>query len=317
MSLALLMVVGSGAVSAVFYLSILSGSMGAMILGYLAPLPLFLAGLAIGVQASLLAAVIAATLVAVVSGGVFPAGLNLVFSGVPVAIVVRQALLSRTLPAGGQEWYPPGRLIVDVTLIGVAAMLAAAVIAVAQGGDLRELVETLLSVASERVAETTGMVASPGTQPVLSALVEVFPAVVTLSWLLMIIVNGVLAQGALMRFHRNRRPGMPLADTTLPQWLPVLLAAIAVAALVLPGWLGYVAQNVAIVLALPFFFAGLGVVHALARGRPAKAPVLVAFYVFLFLFGWPVVLVAGLGVIEQWVELRRRYAIPGADREDR
>ena len=50
----------------------------------------------------------------------------------------------------------------------------------------------------------------------------------------------------------------------------------------------------------------LAVVHTFARRLTGGTLLLVAFYFILVVFGWAAVLVAGAGVIEQWVGLRKR-----------
>ena len=70
------------------------------------------------------------------------------------------------------------------------------------------------------------------------------------------------------------------------------------------------------VLWLPFFFAGLAVVHAICRRIGARTAVLVVFYVFLVLFTWPAVLVAGLGLVDHWLGFRRRLRAPGSKQEE-
>ena len=79
--------------------------------------------------------------------------------------------------------------------------------------------------------------------------------------------------------------------------------------------LAYLALNAAIVLLVPFFFAGLAVVHAFAGGRQARTLLLMVFYFFLLVSGWPIAMVVGLGVIEQWAGLRRRFSRTGPDQE--
>jgi hypothetical protein len=142
------------------------------------------------------------------------------------------------------------------------------------------------------------------------------PGLVVVSWLLMTIINGALAQGLLMRFSRNRRPPMRVTGVELPGWLPLAFALAAGLAAVLPDTAGFLALNVALVLAVPFGFAGLAVVHAFAGRQKARVALLVGFYLFLFLFGWPILVLVGLGVIEQWIGLRRRWANAGPDQED-
>jgi len=113
-----------GVLAACPYLVALISPPGSMILIYLAQLPLFVAGLWLGVGASLLAGLAASlTLVAAstpMTAAVF-AGLN---AG-PVALLVRQSLLARTNNGGAVQWYPPGLLTAWLTGLGLAAIAAA------------------------------------------------------------------------------------------------------------------------------------------------------------------------------------------------
>ena len=56
MTKALLMSIGGGVLSALLYLSVVSGGMGALILAYLAPLPLLMVGLGAGLRPFAIAA---------------------------------------------------------------------------------------------------------------------------------------------------------------------------------------------------------------------------------------------------------------------
>jgi len=151
---------------------------------------------------------------------------------------------------------------------------------------------------------------------VIDSFAQVFPGMVVVSWLTMAIVNAALAQGVLMRFGHNLRPAMRVAQVELPHWMPILLASAGLLALVGGNsQLSYLALNVVVVLLVPFFFAGLAVIHAFAGGRQARTLLLVVFYFFLLVSGWPIALVIGLGVIEQWAGLRRRFARTGPDQE--
>ncbi len=93
-------------------------------------------------------------------------------------------------------------------------------------------------------------------------------------------------------------------------------------ALLGPGELEYIGRNLVIILAVPFFFLGLAVIHALARRAVPMAMLLAVFYfVFygLLLFtGWAAMMaVAAIGLIEQWGGgLRRRFADSDENREN-
>jgi len=311
----LVIAAGGGLVSAFFYLSVTFGGVGTLILGYLAPLPLFLAGLWLGTSGVLLAGLVGtAAVFAGTSGSTLVSLAYLVTGAAPAILVVRQSLLARVTGDGTLEWYPPGRVLMGLIGMGVAAVFAAVILTFDQPGGLEGVVRRMLARVAEPLFSAQGQPA-PGPEEIWMAVA--LPGLVAISWVTMTIVNAVLAQGALMRFHRNKRPPMRLADLHLPRWLvPVFLAAV-LGASVVPDTFGFLALNVALILALPFAFAGLSVVHVVARSRSARTPILVGFYIALFLFGWPILLLVGLGMIEQWIGLRRRFkpAAPGQEDE--
>ncbi len=300
-----------GATSALLYLSVLFGGLGALILGYLAPLPLFATGLWLGASAAALAALAGTLLVALASGGALAAIAYMVSAALPVVVLARQALLARTAADGSLEWYPPGLALMVLTGLGFGLFLLAALLTAGEPDGLE-------GVAREALVQMARQFAPD--QPPLEAdalwIASALPGMVIISWMVMTIVNGALAQGLVMRFGVNRRPSMGLADLDLPGWMvPAFLGGALVSALV-PGFLGFLALNASMILAVPLGFLGLSVVHAYARGRSARVPLLVGFYLFLFLFGWPIVFLIGLGVIEQWIGLRRRIAAAGPGEED-
>ncbi len=135
-----------------------------------------------------------------------------------------------------------------------------------------------------------------------------FPAAVVGSWIVMVTVNGALAQGLLQRFQRNLRPSPDMAELSLPVAVPAALGVAAIAWVVADGALGFIGRNVAVILMVPFFFLGLAVVHAFVRGSRLRSWLLVSAYGSMMLFGWPVLLVAVLGLFEQGLGLRRRIA---------
>ena len=90
-------------------------------------------------------------------------------------------------------------------------------------------------------------------------------------------------------------------------WVPALLA-VAAAATLLGGAARFVGINVMIVLAVPFCLSGLAVLHTVARRFSRPAVPLVTFYVLAVVFGWPLLLIAVLGLLDSPLGLRRRLA---------
>ncbi len=313
--------IGGGLLSAVLYLAIISGDMGGMLFGYVAAMPLFLAGLALGT---------ASGQVAVATGGLVVIGVTeswlacltyLLSNGVPVALLLQRALLNRTGADGRVHWYPSERLVLDTTLAAMALIGLAFFGALGVDGGLRGLVEQALSGVFREVLPLfeagEGDAARSLEAAAAVAIAPVFPGVVMVSWVLMLLVNLILAQAVLQRAGRALRPSLRLFDANLSPMLSWSLLGCAAAGLFLPGQIGYLAINLAIVLALPFFFAGLTIVHLAAAQQAAKLPLLVVFYLLMIVLGWPILVVVGLGAAECWVKLRRRLAAPGADKESR
>ena len=314
MTRALLMFIGGGVLSALLYLSVVTGGMGALILAYLAPLPLLMVGLGHGLRSFAVAATAAIAVVGLLGGPLFALTYGLA-NGAVVAVIVRQSLLARNGPDGSLEWYPPGLLLVVLTGLGLAGLLVSALLTLGNPAGLEGAARQFLVIGFGDAAAGTGDAESAMAQ-VIDSFAQVFPGMVVVSWLTMAIVNAALAQGVLMRFGHNLRPAMRVAQVELPHWMPILLASAGLLALVGGNsQLSYLALNVVVVLLVPFFFAGLAVIHAFAGGRQARTLSLVVFYFFLLVSGWPIALVIGLGVIEQWAGLRRRFARTGPDQE--
>src|SRR5476649_267881 len=210
----LAMAIACGLVAALFYLSVLTGSLGALILVNLVQLPLFIAGLSLGAKAALVAGA-TATLATAVGGGVL-AGVAMLLTGVaPVACIVVQALRRSGSSAGPKagdddgKWSAPGSLVVCLVALGGAPIVVAMLALAGEPGGFRGAVHdfvagqlaTLLADAAPNLPA-----AAQRSATVADLIAPVFPAVAAASWVAMIAINGVLAQGALTRFSLNRRP---------------------------------------------------------------------------------------------------------------
>ena len=284
---------------------------GGLLFIFVAPLPLFLAGLSMGLGAAMTAGAAASAAMGFLGG--IPAATGILATlAAPVAILVRQALLNRPAPDGGLEWYPPGLLATWLSGIGVG-LLAFWALAMSGGEGIeatmqaemaRALALFLPGASEETLSEAAGSIGSFGLGFSLD------------SWLLLLAVNGVLAQGVLSRFGRSLRPAPDIAATVVPSWLPLALAAAALLAFFGAGDLAFLSFSLILILAVPFFFAGLGLVHAACRRAKARRTALIIFYVLLIFFGWPAVLVAGLGLIDHWADIRGRLRAAGGEREE-
>jgi len=293
-----------GGASACLYLALLLGSPGAMILVYLTQLPLFLAGLWFGAGAAAIAGVSAAV-VLLGASDVLAAAIFAALNAVPVVLLVRQALLARRNADGTLSWYPPGRLTVWLTALGILGIAAALLLLGGPDGlqaTLRDIIARALDHLTER--------SLPDRDRVAATLASVIPGIAAASWMVMAVINGALAQGVLVRFGVAWRPSPDLANLGLPRWMTMALGGAALVTLLGEPW-RFLGINLVIALSVPFCLGGLAVLHAAVRRLPHPGIALVAFYTLAGMFGWPLLVAAILGLFEAWLGLRRRLAPHG------
>ncbi len=290
-----------GMVAAGFYLTVLTGSPGSLILIWMAPWPLFVAGLWLGAGAAGQAALAATVILLAVTDAASAAFFAAVMAG-PVVVLVRQALLARRRSDGAIEWYPPGPLTVWLT--GLAAMEAVLGLLLVGGphGIEATVRESLGPVLDRLMIEPAS-----AREEIIRSFALILPGIAAASWMMMVASNGILAQGVLSRFGVNRRPSPDIAALGLPIWMPILFVAGAAAA-PFAGTAHLFGVNVMILLVVPFCLAGLAVLHTATRRLSRPLPALVVFYVLAALFGWPLLLAAVLGLFDATLGLRRYLA---------
>ncbi|HCK17419.1 MAG TPA: DUF2232 domain-containing protein, partial [Thalassospira sp.] len=144
-----------------------------------------------------------------------------------------------------------------------------------------------------------------------------FPAIAAVSWLLMLFANAAIAQAILVRAGKNLRPTPSMATFALPGWSLFVFALAGFTVGFADGSLAYVARNVAVVLAVPFLFQGLALVHGQAARWPQKRVILTVFYIVAVLSTWSFIAITGLGIVEHLIRLRGKEPMTRSDEEDR
>jgi hypothetical protein len=194
---------------------------------------------------------------------------------------------------------------------GLAFLVVVLVFAGREGGLEGELRRTFAEI-----RDAVGFApASPGAERMLDALIGIMPGLGASSWLLITAANAALAQGVLVRFGHQLRPSPALIAYELPGWLAGVVVAATAAGTLLSGSPGFIGRNLCLILAVPYFFEGLAVIHALAVRSGAKLGLLALLYVTLGLviviLSWFAILaMAALGLVDQVVGLRRRLSPP-------
>ena len=283
-------------------LAVATGSRSSLILVYLSQLPLFIGGLWLGAGVAV-AAGVTASIMLLAASNITAALMFAALNVVPVILLVRQALLARTGTAGAIEWYPPGLLAVWLTGLGLTAMAIALLVFGGPDG-LQSAVRETLAPALDRLFDES----VPGRDELANLLAMIMPGLVAASWIAMTLINGLLAQGLLARFGASWRPSPALGTLSLPRWFPVL-PVLATGATALGGTMRFLGVNMMIVLTVPFCLAGLAVLHTIAYRFSRPAILLVSFYVLAGLFGWPLLVITVLGLIDALLRLRGRFPL--------
>jgi hypothetical protein len=312
---------GAGAAAALLFASATSGSWLSILLFYLAPLPIMIAGLGWSHWAAAVAALSGAILVPFFGALGMGAGLGdgpkfalffifLVSAGIPAWWLSYLALLGRPAAAGANgaapalEWYPPGRLIVWAAgLAGLAVIIGILNLSLDADGfraGLTSALKRMFPIDSD---------APGGSNPdrLITFLVATIPpaaavlATVTNTgnlWLAARIVNysGLL-----------KRPWPQLSEISFPRVLVAVLAGTIVLSFV-GGLIGIAAGVLSSSLLMAYGMLGLAVVHSITQGIGSRPFLLGGMYASIFVFGWPILVLCLLGIAEAALDLRTRAA---------
>jgi len=311
---------GAGVAAALLFASVSSGILPAILLFYLAPLPIMIAALGWSHWAGLLAAVTAAGWLGLAFGGVLLAAF-LAGVAMPAWWLGYLALLGRpTADGGGLDWYPPGRLVLWSAALGALVITAALA---SYGADaptirasLRAALDTLLRLQAGTAAGEPLRFPDVDFDRLLDLFVVVLPPMAALIAAVAEMVNLWLAGHIVKLSGRLRRPWPDLNEMAFPPLAAAALAAAVVGSLI-PDLPGLISSLFAATLALAFTILGFAVLHAVTRGITGRAAVLAGAYGLVAILVWPALIMAGLGLVETLFHWRARIgrrgppAIPG------
>jgi uncharacterized protein YybS (DUF2232 family) len=307
MPLNTIMAITAGICSAVAVFSIVFGSVLAFPLFYLAPLPLYLAGLGIGSKG-----VIFAGLTAIFTAGLVGntyTSLPYAFAyAVPAIMMCQMALRTEPDAAGKPVWYPAGHLIGTLTVVGGCSLVFFGMLTIMDEGSA-SLQDTVAGLISSALDSAGSQIPSDSRDTLTTSLAPFFPGMAVASWIVMHLINAALGQSALVKSDRNLRPRITYVNISLPDWCSWVLVGVGVFALAGPGDWGYLGRNLVIVAIVPFFLLGLAVVHTYVRRSSFGTLMIISFYILLLVLWWAAFAVACAGVVEQWIGLRKRMRL--------
>jgi hypothetical protein len=303
---------GAGVASAILSFSATRGSSALLLilLGFLAPLPSFIAGLGWGWLSAAVSAVAGALLTAILAGAAPALGYFLML-GVPPIMVAYLAYLSRPDPHDGEEreFYPPGRLTAAMALYaGALPVLFLPFIGGSYEG-LREPIGKELRAVSERMPE---LGVKPLTEEQVQAVTDLFigkfPGALAAYWLVVFALNAYLAGRVALASGRLARSWPDIPALTYPLGLPLALG-LAILASYAPGAVGVAGTSVTGALLLAYLLAGLALAHFLARGRAPWALWFV-YAALILIIPHAAIAVALGGLVDTVFKLKQRIGAP-------
>jgi hypothetical protein len=302
----LLMAMAAGSASALMFASIVSGAPISLLLFYLAPLPLMVAGLGWGPLSATIGGIAAAVGLGALFGLPYCIAFALIIA-LPAWWLGHLALLGRPLATSSPpandgaslEWYPVGRILLWVAAFA-AIMTAAALLSL--GSDAPTITGTMRSALTSLMESAQ---ITP-TQRGIDALVKIAPTAAALVAMMTLTLNLWLAAKITATSGRLHRPWPELRNAALP---PMTLATlcVAIAFCFTGGLLAMLAQIVATVLVVAYALIGFAVLHTVTLALKSRALWLSCTYTIVIVFGWPMLAMTALGLADAVFGIRQRY----------
>ncbi|MBU1213404.1 MAG: YybS family protein [Alphaproteobacteria bacterium] len=306
----------------VSFIAMMSATTGTPILQFVmflvAPLPLFLAGLALGWRAAAIGAITAGIAITLLAGplvGFVSAGSQF---GPPV-LLTYLALLNREVASPGgnataTEWYPIGRLVLWCAVLGT---LLSVILLMMLGKDAVEVQENLSQIlrqAFEQFRAQSGdkkPLSEEDLETMTRVALSLLPAASGMLMTGILLINLYIAARVTDASGTLSRPWPDLAALAYPPVTPLVLAASVVVSAVLSGFAGMTAAAASGAFYFAYVLLGLAIVHHITRGNPGRFAILWAVYFALFFLNTIASLVVAIiGLTEPFSPLRRNFMRP-------
>ena len=276
--------IGAGLVSALLFAVVITGSPLAMMLFFMAPLPVFIAALGWRHRAGLIGALIGALALAILLRYQFGIAYAITFA-LPAWAIAYMALLGRPLENGETEWYPVGRLL--LWLAGMAALVTLGS-AMATVGDFETYTAAMQRSLTIMLSGNVPGIPAPrlptGTtiEDAAYNLTVLAPFAAAAFTYMILTANLWLAAKAVHMSGRLPRPWPSIPSLALPMEA-VWVTGAAVIMAFMPRFFGFFGMAILGAMTTAFLFNGLAGIHQMSMGKPMRGGLLFALYLGLFI----------------------------------
>ncbi len=308
----LFIAIAAGCASALMFASLISGALISLLLFWLAPLPLMMAGLGWGPLTASVGGIAAALSLGAIFG--LPYCITFVIMvALPAWWLGHLALLGRPIadpnPDGGPapaavnlEWYPVGRILLWIAGFAVLTTMAALLTLGTDAASIAAAMKRGLM----RVLDSRMVTANADMERVVDAMVAVAPLAAVIVTMISLTINLWLATLVTATSGRLRRPWPDLRTTALPA-MTLVASCVGIAFCFTSGLLAILAQVITTALMVAYALTGFAVLHTVTQSLNSRALWLSCAYVVVVIFTWPVVAMVVLGIADALFGLRQRY----------
>ncbi len=314
----LLLAVGTGLLSAILLMIAASGSLTITFLAYLTPLPLLILGLSgknyfAGIAGALAALLLFGLTTPIVAAIYF----FLVVLPVTLFCDAATQMQRRTIYHGTPANLSSAAVGHLCALISATPALLLTMLFLYFLFQQNENTQTVLSKTAESIMVAyqnalieKNIATSPevGKQLALikNTLVNTAPALIGIFWMILFLINAIIARNVLNRFTKISPAPFKLSQIELPHWVIITFISSGLMAVILDGELGLYSINLAAIIAFPILLSGLGVIHLATEKTGYKKTILFSVYTIIFISRWAALMLVFIGMIDHFIKIKAK-----------
>ena len=294
----------AGATSFVLMAAGLVGGLSAFPLLVLSPLPIVIASLGWGTMAGGLAA-FAGMICIFFFAHINSALIYLAGIGFPAAYLSHLIGLSRQDdPDQEEEWFPVGDIMFRAIILGGLVFGLGFIIS---KFDITEFTQAALTGFEPTIQQLEANTQQTF-RDALTFQIRMLPYFVPATWLLMIWINIWLGVKVAKLSNRMNRPKFTLKDAEIPFITALVLGAAVVVSFAAPP-LSYLGAAFVGALGMALVIMGCVTLHVVTLNNKLRGIMLSLLYASMLFFGFPIFIMAGLGLADLFLKIRQRFLL--------
>ena len=286
----------AGLISGAAYVSGQYGSLPGVILANFSALPLFLAGLSLGKKIKY-----CSWYLFNLNGYFYVKSIDwrifFYIHSYSLWLIISYALKYSGGNSGQKSWYPAGKSLAPIILYASCLVSLILIFYSFRHPNINEMVGNTLKTL---LANNIKLINTES----FNLLTSIFPGMVAAIWIVMLTVNCVLAQKLLIKYQLAIRPTPIYKNLSVPEWVYWGFILAFLVGFISNGNIEYIGQNLTVIFAVPFVYAGLGCIHILASNASFSGLLITLTYTVIFILGWPLLVVFIIGFFKEWFRLK-------------